>query len=254
MSSFFSDVRQEPVPTSAGPCDLPILYRDASIVGIFHRVDPGAASRLLEGVPLEPWVAFGGKATVLTAVFEYRDTTVGVYNELGIAVLTKRPGSAPSRLGFVRDMTRQEEQAFYVVNLPVTTEAACAAGKEIWGYPKYVTGIDTDLRPRAARFGLEGELEIDIGGGLGPRLPNVPIVTFTVKDGHLLRTVVRTGGRARWTGGGSVRLRVLGDGPCASTVTALGLDRTRAAAAFRSDDFQAILPAGIDLGAARRGE
>ena len=52
-------------------------------------------------------------------------------------------GSSPSLLRLVRDMGAQEEQGIWVVDLPVTTKEAQAAGIELWGYPKYVTDIET---------------------------------------------------------------------------------------------------------------
>ena len=40
-SSFFQHVDQKRVQTSAGGCDLPILYRDASLLSLSYRRLPG---------------------------------------------------------------------------------------------------------------------------------------------------------------------------------------------------------------------
>ena len=59
---------------------------------------------------------------------EYRKTDIGSYNEVGLTVLAMAPGDPIA--------------ANYVVNLPVTTAVANRAGREIWGYNKFVAAID----------------------------------------------------------------------------------------------------------------
>ena len=80
----------------------------------------------------------------------------------------------------------------------------------------------------------------------------LPVVTYTSREGRLLRTVIEVTTSVRWGTGGSAKIELIGDGPTARSVKALGLDRAPAVAAFRTDSFQATLPAGVDLGPARR--
>jgi hypothetical protein len=252
MDPFFDAVRPAPVTTSAGPCDLPILYKDASLLGLFYRVDPSLAAGLVpaeDGV--EPWVVLG-KVFVLVCMFEYRETTIGPYGELGLAVMVKRRGRSPSLLRALVDMRKEDDAALYVVNLPVTTEGARAAGKELWGYPKYKTGMQTEFRPDGIRFVLEGELEYTMGRGPGLTTAGMPFVTFSVNArGRLLRTIVDVDHRVRWGGASTVKLAILGDGPTTKTVKTLGLDAMKPVLAFRTDGMRSILPLGTDLGAVR---
>ncbi len=122
-NELFAGIEQQDAPTSMGPCAMPILYRDASLLGAFFRVEPSAAATLLDGTPFEPYVIFG-KAVVLLACFEYRDTTVGTYNEVGLAIQAKRRGTSPSLLRFARDMANETSTGLVVTNLPVTTRGA----------------------------------------------------------------------------------------------------------------------------------
>lgn len=245
---FFSGIEQVTVPTSAGPCAMPILYRDASLLGLFYRVPIARAAALLPaGGPFEVFPVFG-KGVVLLVVFEYRDTSVGPYGELGLAVLGKRAGTRPGLLRFMRDMKTQEDTGLYVVNLPVTTQAAFAAGVELWGYPKYVTGITSEFSESGVRSVLAGELEITAGRGRGLKTAGLPFCTFTLQGDTILRTVVEVGHKARWGGSGSARLQVIGDGPTARSVEALGLAGARASFMFRTDAMRAILPFGKAVG------
>lgn len=244
-ATFFAGIEQHPVETSAGPCDLPILYRDASLLGLFYRVPPDTAAALLPAA-LEPMVILG-KALAFLCAFEYRETTVGVYNEIGLAIQAKPRGERPSLLAMARDLGSAPDQGLHVVNLPVTTEAARAAGVDIWGYPKYVTGITCEFAPDALRVELDGEFTLTMGRSNGPSAAGLPFVTWSVRAGRLIRTVIPVGHRVRYGGGRSVQLRVDGDGPTARNLRALGLADRRPMAAFRTDHMRSILPAGDDV-------
>lgn len=229
---------------------LPIQYRDGTLLGLLYRVPARECEGPLQGLALEPFAALG-QVTVLVCVFEYRDTSIGAYNELGIAVHAKRKGSSPRLLGAALDMRAQEEQALFVATLPVTTEGACRAGIELWGYPKYVTPIDTRFDERESHVRLGDELEITAPAGLGPLTKGFPFVTYSVRDGQLVRTVVEVDHHVRWGGGKGTSIRLVGPGQTSEVARALGLDRYSPMAVFRTDRMRATLPAGRLLGPAK---
>jgi hypothetical protein len=248
---FFAAVRPEPVATAAGPCELPILYTDASLLGLVYRVDPALARPLVGDAPFEPWTMLG-RAITVACFFEYRATSIGPYGEIGLAVLVRRAGTEPSRLGALRDLRDAHDAGLLVVNLPVTTETARAAGVELWGYPKYVTGIETEFRPDGVRIVLQNELRLTMTRGRGLVTRGQPFVTLSVSPrGRVLRTIVEVDHKVRWGGGRSVHLEILGDGPTARNARALGLDSSKPTLAFSTDRMRSILPAGEDLGSAR---
>jgi hypothetical protein len=113
--------------------------------------------------------------------------------------------------------------------------------------------MQTSFTPEGARVSLGRELTVTAGtagkrGGVRAQAP--ALVTYSVKGGRLIRTAVRGDMPSRWTGGGSVRLEVTGDGPTAATVRALGLDAARPLLAYRCDAMRSILGPGEDVGAA----
>jgi hypothetical protein len=236
--------------TSAGEVDLPILYRDGSLLTLLYRVDPTAARALIPDA-FEPMIIFG-KALVVVAAFEYRDSTIGPYGELGVGIQVKQKGTNPSLATYLRNPRLQEEQAIFVVNLPVTTEAARAGGVEIWGYPKYVTPMKTEFSAKSVRFGLGSELEITMQSGAGLTMKGVPFVTFTQKDGRWLRTIIEVAHSVKFGGASTVKIARLGDGPTTATMEKLGLFALTPWAAQRTDRLRAELPAGKDVGAAAR--
>ncbi len=151
----------------------------------------------------------------------------------------------------LQDPRDQEEQALYVVDLPVTTESACAAGRELWGFPKYVTPIDTEFARHGVRVRVGRELCVSAGRFRGPGVKGFPFVTYSVLDGELIRTVTEVRHWVRWSRGRATRVEITGKGPCANTIHTLGLDGARAAAAFRTDAMRAALPHGVNLGSPR---
>jgi hypothetical protein len=246
QNSRFFDVECRSMNTAAGPYELPILYKDASLLTIVVPVDATRASACLPPA-FEPWVVLG-KAIAVLCAFEYRDTTIGPYSELGVGVLVRRAGRFPSFFRFARDMRREEDAGLYVTNLPVTTEAARAAGADLWGYPRYVTGIETIFREADVRIVLEKEVDIRAKRGRGPTSRALPIVTYSLKGGRVIRTVVEVDHAIRWGGARSVSIKLLGDGPTARTIAALGMDVRTPIAAYCTDHMRSILPLGKDLG------
>lgn len=122
--AFFDNHARETVPTSRGSCELPILYEDASLLTAIWRVD-AARARPLVPIDFEPWLVLG-KALAMLCLFEYRQTSIGPYGEIGIGVLVRKKGSKPSLLRVLGDLRKEEDQGLYVINLPVTTEEARA--------------------------------------------------------------------------------------------------------------------------------
>jgi len=244
----FFEVERSSHKTRNGACELPIFYRDASQFGVMYAVDLERARKAIECSAIEPWPVLG-KAIAAIYVWEYRDSTVGSYGEVGLGVQARRKNSSPSLFRLIRDMGAEDDQGIWVLNLPVTTEGAFEAGVDLWGYPKYVTKIETRFESRAS-VALGEEIELSIASVRGPKMRAQPVVTYTKKNGRLLRTVVSVDHQVQW-GFGDAELSIAGDGPLARSARALDLEHARALATFRTDHFRARLPAGVDLGPAQ---
>lgn len=241
---FFAGVEQKAVATSAGPCDLPILYRDGSVIGLMYRVPKERVEPLIpDRDRFEPFTLLG-KAIVQLVAFEYRDTSIGPYGEIALAVEIKKRGTSPSTWGALTNAKNQPAYGSTFLNLPVTTEAACAAGREIWGYPKYVVDICTSFSDERVHVTQAGELDLEAGPAGWLETPGIPFVLMSVKEGKVIRTIVETGHKLRWGGGDSVKLKKLGAGPTADNLEALGLFGATPSFVWRALHMRSILPAG----------
>lgn len=254
MSRGFLDVEQVSTPTSAGPVGLPIIYRDASAVYAFFLASREAAAARVAERGLKPALAWGRRAVIGVASYEYRDTTIGAYNEVGIAVPAvpkDGQGVARSLLDLLRTPA-QRQLGMVVLELPVTTTLAWVAGRELWGYPKFVTPIDFTLTPGEFRCTVhdpEGQGEImAIGGALTPGLaiPPFSFWNYDRLDGRDLKTAVDVRGRSTLRTAGGVRLEV-GESkhPMAATLRSLGLAGARPLAVVTTPKVRVLLHAGV---------
>ena len=251
--SRFFRVERATHTTSEGPVELPILYYDVTNVVAMFWGDRAAAERLAAEAGLELAMTRGERALVGLSFFEYRRTTVGVYNEVGTAIFCVPPGQRPSRVPGVELYAPPawRKVGAYVVDLPVTTPAANAAGRELWGYPKFVTDIPFQLDGRRFESSVldpdDGSLICELAGTIGRGVPAPPmsLVTYTRLGDELLRTHVDVRGIVRACRPGSLQLRV-GDSThrMADNLRSLGLDAATPIAVTVAPRFQSILHAG----------
>jgi hypothetical protein len=252
----FFQYPQTTVATTEGPVALPILYYDDSqCMGLF-LVDHAAAQAMVSDRGLEAVRVAGGKALAGVAFYEYRETSIGVYNEVGVAIAVV-PAATPAPALPLLSMLGSLDKGrvgFFIVDLPVTTAAACAAGREIWGYPKFVTPIQFSLE--GARFsgavadpaGAGNIVEMSGDAGFGTPGPILNLILYSRRDSALLRTLVNTRGGGRTCLAGSMRLRVgASQHPMAQRLRALGLADARPALVMHSRRLQLRLNAGAVL-------
>jgi hypothetical protein len=250
--TFFETPRTIRV-TSQGPVELPILYRDATaVVGMFP-VAWSRAAAVLDGTGLVPLGLPRDRALAALAFYEYRQTSVGVYNEVGVAIMTVRAGE-PGHLRRWADLARPPDQrrlGMYVVDLPVTTPIADAAGRELWGYPKFVTRLPMRLQGRDLEANVldpDGGEICSLAGRMGPGAPVPPLslMTYTRLDGRIVRTHIDVRGRTTMRTAGTLRLDIgASRHPMAARLFALGLIRARPAVVMVSERFQSKLHAGV---------
>jgi hypothetical protein len=158
-----------------------------------------------------------GRTTVTLAVIDYRDNDLGNYNEIGVTVFVTPRGDDTAEAGT------------FITHLPVDQAFTCAAGREIWGFPKTVESISVDYAPDHVTAALhhEGELafRLRLPRGGEDEMPEMAMVTYTVRDGGPCATRFVQGGRGSQVvvGGAGVEL-TLGDAPLGQLLARVGLD------------------------------
>ncbi len=246
------------VTTSQGELALPILYHDCSTVMALFLVDEERARAAVVDPGLSVVRVWGNKVLVAVAFYEYRQTAIGPYNEVGVAVLvTPRDVPAPQwPLRAMLGALDKNTSGFHVIDLPVTTEAARAAGREVWGYPKFVTPIQFDRQGRQFSGAVidptaPGQALVALNGkaGIGIPGPLLDLSLYSRLDGPLLRTLVVTRGGASICMPGSLRLNVSAQSQhvMAQRLRALGLHDQTPLIVTMSDALQLRLNAGAPV-------
>lgn len=253
----FFDVKQKARKTSQGQVELPILYYDTSNVLAFFICDREKVEAYLEGTQLKPGLYIGKYCVVALSFYEYRKTSVGPYNEVGLAIPVLKEGDRAPLRG-ITDLYRNIENrdlGFYVVDLPVTTPVANAAGRELWGYPKFVTkilfslsddrfnGKVLDPDTRGLILSLDGKL------GLGKMMPPLSPVTYSIHKKQLLRTMVNVIGDVKLSIPLGMKLTVSSssDHVMAKHLRDLGLSGAHPIALMSTDKFQSRLNEGLKV-------
>ncbi|MFI5781375.1 acetoacetate decarboxylase family protein [Nocardia sp. NPDC051570] len=190
---------------------MPVEIRRADACSAMFAVDSAAAGRLLADRGLEP-VRFAGRALCSMAFVRYVDGDLGPYHEFAFALLVRRPGHG---IGV------------YIHWLPVNQSFTCAAGRQIWGFPKEMADIRIEPVGRGHRCAvrLDGRLVVALRVGGGVPLPSG--LGGASVDAYAWGDVLR---RTPWVmnpaavrgrpGGARIQL---GDHPVADEMRALGL-------------------------------
>lgn len=244
------------VPTSAGEVALPIMYFDSSHLMALFRVDYEKARAIVADPALEPLRFAHNTALVGVAFYDYRETAIADYREVGTAIaVVPRDVPMPSfpLLSLFAPLDKNKV-GFHIVDLPVTTPAACAAGKDIWGYPKFVTQIDFELSGRkfagAVTDPQSGGDILQLSGTVGAGMPGplLDLILYSRHQEKSLRTLVNTRGGCRVCLPGSLRLTVGCQlHPMAKNLIALGLAHAKPWMVLRTHSLQLRLNQGAAL-------
>ena len=256
QNDLFFQYPRNTIPTSEGDVLMPIMYYDDSVMMALFRVDYDKAQALVADQGLQAVRFFGGKALVGMAFYQYRETSIGDYNEVGTAVTVVPNGTQVPRFPLLSMLNALDKApvGFCILDLPVTTPAACAAGREIWGYPKFVTTIGFSLKGHqfdgSVTDPATGKDLVRLSGktGIGVPGPLLDLVLYSRHQGQLLRTLVNTRGGAQTGLPGSMRVTVSDSPhPMAQRLHALGLNNAGPAFVFHSHTLQLRLNAGAVL-------
>lgn len=252
----FFQYPQSQTTCSAGEVPLPIRFFDASALLALFPVARDAAMDLLRGSGTQPLPTLGGKALAGVTLVDYRDSDIGAYREAGLLIAALPQDVVPSPVALL-DLLRgtdSRQAGFHVVDLPVTTELSAASGRELWGYPKFVTPIDFSLRGHQFDGRVQAPDEtgdiLSLSGrtGLALPLPALPQVLYSCHEGRLLRTLFNVRAKLMLSRGSRLRLHVgSGTHPMVQHLQQLGLNGAQALAAMHTDKLQARLNAGAPI-------
>lgn len=210
--------------------ELPVRIRHARQWSASWLVPARAAQAVIDYSGLIVAQPLPGRAVLALAAVDYLDGDLDTYHEVAVSILVRPHDAAPvasarSQLG---DIARGKVGAF-IHDLPVDHEFTRQAGTEIWGYPKWIAGIDLiaghDRTACVVRADEGHQLTLTVRDGGPLPLPTEMPPTYSWRDGVLRRIeweVTTEGGGSR---PGGAKLVVGPRGPMATTLRRLGLPK-----------------------------
>lgn len=249
MRAFFDGTRPgRSVTFGATSFELPVLYfRDDSFAAVF-TADYERVRQAMPSDRLYPVTAPRGRALIVVAAFDYLETSVGPYGEVAITVPAVHGRKPPPLVPMAFD-SAWSGFGHVVLHLPVTRRESRDGGRGQWGYTKFVADMEFENTPElhACRLseGADHILTLRVTKRGLPYPDRRPLVTYSVKDGDLLRTtipqtaIVRT---ALGAGGSSLEL---GEAhPVARAIRDLGIELRPLMTRYFLDRMT-ILPEGV---------
>jgi hypothetical protein len=229
---------------------FPFLCTESTNLLVSYLVD-ASALQALTPARLRVVELFPGRTILGLACIEYRQTSVGPYNEVGIS-WPVIPASEPAFLAKIPVLPLVAASVWpgfgwWVHQLPVTTVPAMDAGKQLWGYPKTLANISFGWNgpSRTCRLEQGGDevLNLSVDARLFARPQQFTQRTYTLLGANLMQTQVHFEG----TGGGKTLIGqchlTLGPHPWARQLAPLNLETKRPISLQWFPVWRASLPA-----------
>lgn len=215
---------------------MPVQVRDGSSATVIFDV-PADRARALVPDGFEVVEHAPGRAQFALVLVDYRDNDLGSYLEIGTLLFVRPAGGG--------------EDGTFITHLPVSEAFTCAAGNEIWGFPKSVeeiSAVNSDDTSRwTLRMGGELVLDVTVPRGGSDEMPAMALASYTLIDGrpHLTRFTQGGTGSGMFFDGG-VELR-LGTHPVAQELASLGLPEAPVVLSTWTEHMQATFEEPLAL-------
>ena len=253
----FWDVPRTFFDTSVSHVDLPMFFYDTRVRHLNYFVPYDRVAPLLKNTGLVPCKFFNGKCVVSLILYNYRDVSIGGYEEVTITIVV-RPEMFPDPKIYLTNFLKQKGSQWtvgaYVLEMPVTTPQARAAGREIWGFPKFETKIPFKFDGNRFEFGvLDPDTGEDIFQVKGHTFGGIPmaafdLVTYSNLNDKIIKTIVDVDAKYKNCFLGKAELKI---GPSkhgmADNIRQLGLDKLRPFVIQTTDKFRSRLNAGTPV-------
>lgn len=248
MNSFYGKARPGTM-TKIGktPVELPILYLRDDHFALMYTADFKKAQELMPTKNLHPVAMPNGRALVAVAAFNFLETSIGSYGEIGIVLFVVHGRKPLPLIPAIRE-SRYAGFGSIVLHLPVTKIIARDSGRGIWGYPKFCTDMEFTVMPEFKQVELSEKgqyiltMRVPNRGGL--KRDARDMVTYTVKGNDLVRTNIAQLGTYRQCMNPSDAVLELGNHPMADTLRSLDISK-RPLLSRLFLERSAILPSGI---------
>jgi hypothetical protein len=235
---------------------FPVDFRDVHYLALTYTSSFDAVNKKLNGTGLKVGLIFNGKPLIAVALIEYKDSDLGAYNEVIIAIPVVPNEIKSSVLNWL-DLyaplnTRKLGQ--YIIHIPVTSEKSMLGGRDLWGYPKIVRKIIHSFEKNKIDFCVLNEEcnqnIIEFKGSLGMGLPvsSMDLMTYSYLQEQILKTTVNVRSNMRWKPFADIRITANDtNDPMCKDIIDLGICNKKPLFTIEATKFKAKFNEGIKL-------
>ena len=183
---FFKDTPRKTLDMVGQQIEFPILYYDLRYITAIFTAKTSKLRNLLPHSNFRPIEMWPGTGMLGITAFEYRDTSIGPYNEIAIVIPVKFPPQFVFPGITAISMMKKNIFPVYIHHLPVTTDIALQVGVHFWNYPKFLAEISFEDQGKDVEVTVKekGSLILKV---LSKRLParesaEVQFHTYSIRD------------------------------------------------------------------------
>ncbi|MFH1539949.1 MAG: acetoacetate decarboxylase family protein [bacterium] len=221
-----SDDEKDVVKIGKHKIELPITYKEADVFSAAFTVSASRLEKILPSKKLRPMISFPGRAVMMIAAMNYRDSSIGPYGEAYITFPVYYKAMSIPILSPLFEM-RWPGTGMYVLYSMADNELAVEAGKQIWKQPKIMSDIKFTDRPGINRCELKerDKNESIIGFSMQKtgrtERYNMNWRTYTIDGNELLTTDIKIDGVRRIARFGKTAELHLTDHPISKSIQEL---------------------------------
>ena len=193
-SPFFKDAPRKTLDMAGQQIEFPILYYDLRCITSIFTAKTNRLKKFLPHPNFRPIEMWPGTSMLGITAFEYRDTSIGPYNEIAITIPVKFPPEFVFPGLTAISMIRKNVFPVYIHYLPVTTEIALKVGIYFWNYPKFLADITFQDKSENLEVTLKENdrliLKISARKLATKRSARLQFHTYSLKDSIVMHALV----------------------------------------------------------------
>ena len=233
---------------------FPIEFRDVDYVAALFKGNKKAVEKRLHGTGLKAGLSINGEPIIAVGLIEYKDSDLGAYNEVILAIPVVPIAEPSSILTWLQLYTPLHKRKLgqYILHIPVTSEQSMVAGRDIWGYPKIIANIKhrflknhitTKIKDAATskdQIICEGSL------GLGIPIPSMDLMTYSFLNSIRLSTHVDVDAHMKWYPFSNLKINIHDiDNQMSKDLVELEVINKKPVVVIRSTQFKAKFNEGL---------
>ena len=233
---------------------FPVEFRNVDYVAALYMGNKKAVEEKLLGTGLKAGLSLNGNPIIAVGLIEYKDSDLGAYNEVILAIPVVPISEPSSILNWLQLYTPLHKRKLgqYILHIPVTSNQSMIAGRDIWGYPKIVANIEhrflknhittkiTDTTTSKDQVICEGSM------GVGIPIPSMDLMTYSFLNSIRLCTHVDVDAQMNWHPFSSLKITIQDvNNPIAKDLIELNVVNKKPVVVIRASQFKAKFNEGL---------